>query len=1070
MRAAHALLAAGLTACLLLPQAVHAHSQARSPGTCISYAIGGNPNWINPDRAETNNGQFATSTIDDNQLTDGLACIQYGFAIPAGATVFGIIVKLERRTSATAGVSPTRDSLMRIVKGGVAEPADRATTTNYTTADVIEDHGTAADLWGTTWTPAEINDPNFGAGFAAFKNGTTGGTVTVSVDHMQIEVHYSEPPPAPTLVSPADGATVATGTPTFTWNAAADPDGDTVTYQIQADDSGCSFASPEIDQSGIGATTFTPGAALANGVYCWRVRAVDQHGLAGPWSATRSVTVNVPLSQTRSPAAGACTNQAGIGTIAWGATGNAVSSNGSYASATVDGQTTNYLRCLSYAFSIPAGATIVGIEVNVERKSDRTQNGGSEDAAMRLVKAGTIQATDRSSGTIYTTGDVVEPHGSPTDLWGTTWTPAEINAATFGAAFAAVKANSAGNPHVITVDHIAITVHYTVPIFVAPGNFNAFETGTAAGAISGVIVTKVAGTAFSLDVVAITSGAQEALFTSAVRVELLGNTALGVALDVQNCPTSFTLLQTVAPDPAITAGRSTVAFAAVPNAWRDVRVRVSYPAGAPTVTSCSTDNFAVRPASFALAASDSDWQSAGTTRVLNNTGAAGGAVHKAGRAFRLTVTPAPATTTNYAGDPTPGGTVLACSLPTPCANGTLALGTFTAAGGGVRVSDTATYSEAGAFNLTLRDETYASVDAGDTPGNCTASGRYICQSPAPLAVGRFVPDRFAITAGTAPVLRTFDTTDAACSVPPSGPRRSFTYIGQPFGYVTAPTGTVEAQNATGGTTANYRGALWKLTAAADVSQTFTNTPAKPITPTLGTPTLTEIANSGTGTLSANAADKIAFDRDSATPSAPFNADLMLRWSVADDAENGANQGIITTATPLDFTSIAFDAGNAFRYGRLRLGNANGSHLTPLPVVMEAQYALLANSFVTNTADHCTSIANANVAMGTFSGNLVACETAVTGAGTLSAGRRTLVLPAPGSANDGAVILSVNLGAAAAGTTCTVVGGGTVAAGGANRPYLQGSWAGVAYDDDPTARATFGTFKGAGEVIFMRENF
>jgi MSHA biogenesis protein MshQ len=793
-----------------------------------------------------------------------------------------------------------------------------------------------------------------------------------------------------------------------------------------------------------------------------------------------SQAAHAQVSQTRSPTA-ACTNQGGIGTIAWATPGNAVSSNGSYAAATVDGQTTNYLRCLSYGFSIPLNATIVGIVVNVERKSDRTQNGGSEDAAMRLVKAGAIQAVDRSTGTNYTTSDAVEPHGGAADLWGTTWTPAEINAANFGAAFAAVKADSSGQPHDITVDHISITVHYTVPVFAVPGSFNAFETGTAAGAVSGVIVTKVAGTAFSLDVVAITAGAQEPLFTAAaVRVELLGNTALGVALDAQNCPTSFTLLQTVAPDPTITAGRSTVAFAAVPNSWRDVRVRVRYPAGAPTVTSCSTDNFAVRPASFALAASDSNWQSAGTARVLNNTGAAGGTVHKAGRAFRLTVTPAPATTTNYAGDPTPSAIGLACSLPTPCANGTLTLGTFSAAGGGVRVSDTATYSEAGAFNLTLRDETYASVDAADTLGDCTATGRYICQFPAPLAVGRFVPDRFAITAGTAPEMRTFDSTDAACSVPPSGPRRSFTYIGQPFGYVTAPTGTVVAQNATGGTTTNYRGAppggLWKLTAAASVSQTFTNTPAKPITPTLGSPTLTEIANSGTGTLSANAADKITFDRDSATPSVPFNADLTLRWSVSDDAENGANQGIITTATPLDFTSIAFDAGNAFRYGRLRLGNANGSHLTPLPVVMEAQYAVLANSFVTNAADNCTTIEAttliSNVAM-TFSGNLGTpppdCKTALSNGGAFTGGRRTLLLAAPLANNEGAATLSINLDGTA-GTTCLAVGGSTAAVTSAARPYLQGNWSGSTYTVNPAARATFGTFKGAGEVIFMRENF
>src|SRR5262249_32588212 len=153
--------------------------------------------------------------------------------------------------------------------------------------------------------------------------------------------------------------------------------------------------------------------------------------------------------------------------------GNAVSSNNSYATATVDGTTTNYLRCLSYGFNIPSGATIVGIEVNVERKSSRTSNGGSEDAAMRLVKGGTIQTTDRSSGTTYPTGDVVETHGSPTDLWGTTWTPADINSTNFGAAFAATKPSGGGNSHTISVDHMQVTVYYPLPAVIpTPGSFN----------------------------------------------------------------------------------------------------------------------------------------------------------------------------------------------------------------------------------------------------------------------------------------------------------------------------------------------------------------------------------------------------------------------------------------------------------------------------------------------------------------------------------------------------------------------------------------------------------------------
>ena len=1057
-------------AALVGPLAAHAHTQTRSPASCITFDLGGgNPAWANPDRAQTSNNSDATVNLDDNDTSDALVCFDYGFAIPAGATILGIIVKLERSTS--SGGSARRDAIMVVLKGGAAAPADRATATTYTTTDVVEDHGNATDLWGTTWTPADINDAGFGAGFAAIKAGTGGNVEQVFVDHMEIEVHYSEPPPAPSLASPADGATETTATPTFIWSAVADPDGDAVTYDMQADDSGCGFASPEVDQSALAGPTFTPGSALPNAAYCWRARAVDEHGVAGPWSATRNVNINAAavLSQTASP--GRCVS-VDAGNPSWFNANRAESSNNSVATSTIgDNGETDELVCDQYGFSIPPGATIVGIVVSLERRtSDVTAISPTRDFSMRVMKVGTAVGADGATTTNYTLGDVVEDHGGPTDLWSTTWSDADINDTGFGARFMARKAGGTGGNVTVSVDHMGMTVYYTMPVVVTPGSFNAFETGTAAGAITGVITTKVAGSPFTLDVVAVSGGAPVGGFNNPVTVELLGNTALGVPLDAQNCPTAFTVVQTVSPNPTINAGRSTVNFAAVANAWRDVRVRVRYPVGAPTVTSCSTDNFAIRPASFSLAASDADWQSAGGARTLNNAGATGGVVHKAGRPFRLTVTPAPVSATNYDGAPVVS--VLTCTLPAGCASGTLSVGAF-ASSGGVRVSDTATYSEAGAFDLTLIDQTWASVDAADgTPANCTATGRYVCQT-AVLGVGRFVPDRFALAAVTAPVLRTFDALDAACSVPAAGPRRSFTYVGQPFGYATVPTATVTAQNASGGTTTNYRGALWKL-AAGDLTQAIANAPVLALGAALGAATLAETPNTGTGTVSANAVDRMFFARDNTTPLAPFTANLSLSWSVSDGAEAGPNQGTISTATPLVFdgggAGVAFDSGAEFRYGRLRLGNANGSQLVPLPVLMEAQYWLGAPGFVTNAADNCTAVGSSSLAMSAFTGNLAACETAVTNGGTLTAGRRTLLLAAPGNANDGSVILTANLGSAASGTTCTVVGGAAVPAPGADRTYLQGSWSGALYDDNPTGRATFGAFKGAGEVIFMRENF
>jgi MSHA biogenesis protein MshQ len=169
----------------------------------------------------------------------------------------------------------------------------------------------------------------------------------------------------------------------------------------------------------------------------------------------------VAATATASPSS--CQNVPGIGSSAWSNPDRAMASDDRFAAASVDGTTTNWLVCSDYGFTIPSGATIDGITVSVERKSSSTANGGSRDAAVRVVKGGVIGSADRASATIYTTSDVVEAHGGAADLWATTWTPADINAVTFGAAFAATKPSAAGGAHTVSVDHIQITVHYTLP-------------------------------------------------------------------------------------------------------------------------------------------------------------------------------------------------------------------------------------------------------------------------------------------------------------------------------------------------------------------------------------------------------------------------------------------------------------------------------------------------------------------------------------------------------------------------------------------------------------------------------
>lgn len=229
-----------------------------------------------------------------------------------------------------------------------------------------------------------------------------------------------------------------------------------------------------------------------------------------------------------------------------------------------------------------------------------------------------------------------------------------------------------------------------------------------------------------------------------------------------------------------------------------------------------------------------------------------------------------------------------------------------------------------------------------------------------------------------------------------------------------------------------------------------------------------------GTLTFSSGTGIFFNRNTPTsPASPFDADVSLAINVIDDdsvayATNPARFGTATAGN-----GIAFNNSKQMRFGQLAIRNANGSQLVALPMLVETQH-WNGFSFITNTADSCTAIAATNIAMSNYTPNLNACETSLT-VSVFASGRATALLSAPGSANNGSVILTPNLGSSGSGNTC--IAGVSTPVTGASRAYLLGQWDavdqggdGFLYDDNPSARATFGVFKGAEEVIFIRENF
>ncbi|HEX9160860.1 MAG TPA: hypothetical protein VF980_04065 [Thermoanaerobaculia bacterium] len=109
-------------------------------------------------------------------------------------------------------------------------------------------------------------------------------------------------PPAPTPLSPADGAGVVVPF-TVSWSAVTDPTG-IVAYNWQV--SASSSFTPVILQNSTSGPTQDTVSGLANGTYFWRAQAVNGSFEQGAWSATRRLVVtgagpNSPGSPTLGP-------------------------------------------------------------------------------------------------------------------------------------------------------------------------------------------------------------------------------------------------------------------------------------------------------------------------------------------------------------------------------------------------------------------------------------------------------------------------------------------------------------------------------------------------------------------------------------------------------------------------------------------------------------------------------------------------------------------------------------------------------------------------------------------------
>jgi hypothetical protein len=542
---------------------------------------------------------------------------------------------------------------------------------------------------------------------------------------------------------------------------------------------------------------------------------------------------------------------------------------------------------------------------------------------------------------------------------------------------------------------------------------------------TGRLYTKLAGTAFSVDVAALRAdGTRETNYVTSggsprsVWVELVDASGGGAcsSLPALNPAISQTVTFTSSDQ-----GRKSLASMTVNQAWRHVKCRVTDTTVSPSKVACSTDGFAIRPTAFSSVTT-----TVATADTSHGADPNGAPRLKAGsdpfdlRALAIT---------GYDGTPKTDASKLEAH------DGAQALGALL--GGfdpaprntGEAVGHAFTYSEVGYFRLGAEgvyDDDFTQVDSAG--GDCTndfsntqdGNTKYGCKfrntNPSDW-FGRFIPHHF-------------DTeVSDACT--------GFSYSGQPFGL------KVTAKNSASGTVQNYQGSFAKPVGLSNV----TGTSGQFTRDFLACTQCVESSdfNAGEADLMANKKIKIAFEFSSKT-TAP--ATLQVR---ANDADTGAASGSNEGQTLL-------------RAGRMKLGQAHQfleTQSLTLPVLAEYYDG---STFIQNQLDSCTKLDSPSLVrldnnqqqnQTTGSISVGGGSTTLSGWGTFSSGALNLDFSAPGAGHAGFVDITPMLGVNEAG----------------KQPWLRYDWDGDgAHDDNPVGRASWGMYRGNKSVIYLRERW
>jgi hypothetical protein len=166
-------------------------SSASVPFTGSDYSFD-DPQNISNDDADASTVTSVFSLFD--KQTEYLQAKDFGFNIPTGASICGIEVHVVKSAAnVLLNLATVTDYNVRIIKNNSLTGPNMADAAEWSSTDTYITYGGVNDLWGTTWSPTDINSNNFGFSIAGEIVTTAALFPSARIDHISITVHYLDP-------------------------------------------------------------------------------------------------------------------------------------------------------------------------------------------------------------------------------------------------------------------------------------------------------------------------------------------------------------------------------------------------------------------------------------------------------------------------------------------------------------------------------------------------------------------------------------------------------------------------------------------------------------------------------------------------------------------------------------------------------------------------------------------------------------------------------------------------------------------------------------------------------------